>query len=398
MQNMFIFMWGCNPPITTAEQKIIDSALPSQEDTSTPSPTAEPSDNEPSIENQPENIDDDGDGYTENQGDCDDTDSQSHPNAEDIAGDGIDQDCDGSDFNQIIRFVALGDAGEGNDSQHAVGDAMKSICDSKADDIDGCFFAIYLGDNFYESGVDGVDDPQFQSKFEEPYEDIDFPFYISLGNHDYGGDCGITDCGGIGNEFERSEAQIAYSDISDKWILPDVYYTFVQEHVQFFALDTTALMWDGWWWDDIPQGQEAWLQMETYNSDATWKIGFGHHPYISNGRHGNAGSYEGLSWGFDAVNGGYVKEFMDDYVCGEIDVYFSGHDHNRQWLEPTCGTDFIVSGAGAKTTDLENRGNATFFEDDQKEGFMWIEIQNNCFYGEFYDFEGNLDFSHQICK
>ena len=63
-----------------------------------------------------------------------------------------------------------------------------------------------------------------------------------------------------------------------------------------------------------------------------------------------------------------------------------------------CCTDFIVSGAGAKTTDLENRGNATFFEDDQKEGFMWIEIQNNCFYGEFYDFEGNLDFSHQICK
>ena len=56
-----------------------------------------------------------------------------------FAGDGTDQDCDGSDFNQIIRFVALGDAGEGNDSQHAVGDAMKSICDSKADDIDGCF-------------------------------------------------------------------------------------------------------------------------------------------------------------------------------------------------------------------------------------------------------------------
>ena len=48
---------------------------------------------------------------------------------------------------------------------------------------------------------------------------------------------------------------------------------------------------------------------------------------------------------------------MDDYVCGDIDVYFSGHDHNRQWLEPTCGTDFIVSGAGAKTTDLENARN-----------------------------------------
>ena len=148
----------------------------------------------------------------------------------------------------------------------------------------------------------------------------------------------------------------------------------------------------------ILSGNQAWLQMETYNSDSVWKIGFGHHPYISNGRHGNAGSYEGMDWGFDAWNGGYVKDFMDDYVCGKIDVYFSGHDHNRQWLEPTCGTDFIVSGAGAKPTDLENRGNPTFFEDEQEEGFIWIEIQDNCLYGEFYDFEGNLDFSHQICK
>jgi hypothetical protein len=43
-------------------------------------------------------IDNDQDGYTENQGDCNDADSSLYPGAVDICGDGIDQDCDGSDL------------------------------------------------------------------------------------------------------------------------------------------------------------------------------------------------------------------------------------------------------------------------------------------------------------
>gem|GEM_PF-1515453 len=46
----------------------------------------------------PEDMDDDGDGHTENQGDCDDGNASVHPGAEEICEDGIDQDCSGGDL------------------------------------------------------------------------------------------------------------------------------------------------------------------------------------------------------------------------------------------------------------------------------------------------------------
>ena len=159
---MYLWLFACEPnqPI----EKISDSAVVDiiQEPSS---PTQEPSSptQEPSID--PNDIDDDGDGYSEIQNDCDDSDPTIYPEATETAGDGIDQDCDGEDLPFTVRFVALGDAGEGNENQFAVADAIKTICDEKSDDLPGCSFAVYLGDNFYDAGVDSVNDSQFQSKF-----------------------------------------------------------------------------------------------------------------------------------------------------------------------------------------------------------------------------------------
>lgn len=43
-------------------------------------------------------VDDDGDGFSENDGDCNDQDDTIYPGASEICGDGIDQDCSGADL------------------------------------------------------------------------------------------------------------------------------------------------------------------------------------------------------------------------------------------------------------------------------------------------------------
>src|SRR5688572_24159997 len=52
-----------------------------------------------------------------------------------------------------VRFVVMGDTGEGNDGQHRVADAIAAKCAA-----DGCDFVVLLGDNIYDEGVDNVAD------------------------------------------------------------------------------------------------------------------------------------------------------------------------------------------------------------------------------------------------
>ncbi len=283
-----------------------------------------------------------------------------------------------------VRFIALGDAGEGNADQYKVADAIEAVCD----DI-GCDFAVYLGDNFYDGGVYSVDDQQFVDKFELPYGNLDFPFYVVLGNHDFGE---------IPVEFWRTDYQIEYTARSSKWTMPAHHYAFEAGNAAFFALDTNQLM----------LGTDGGLQKRFVRSKAvayaskTWRFAFGHHPWRSNGEHGNAGNYEG-AW-YDPtglVKGTAIKKFFDDDLCGRVDFYLSGHDHNRQWLEPTarCGANMLVSGAGAKTSGFVGRdNNPTVFESYDQEGFIWFELDGTTANIRFYNSDGVLEYEGVVTK
>jgi tartrate-resistant acid phosphatase type 5 len=270
---------------------------------------------------------------------------------------------------RTVRFVALGDGGEGNPTQFAVADAVKTVCESRT-----CEFALYLGDNFYDSGVTTVADGQFQTKFEEPYANLDFPFYVVLGNHDYG-------MGGIGQVWAQADPQVEYTDHSEKWTMPDTHYNFEVAGVSFTGLDTNVIFWDH------NQDQGPFLDAIT-DKPAAWHIAFGHHPYVSNGEHGNAGAYEGIGPDGDLLaipRGDYVKAYFDEHVCRKVDLYLSGHDHDLEWPDATCGTEFIVSGAAAKTRALEDRGTPSRFGYAESGGFAWIELRKDGFTAAFYD-------------
>ena len=175
-------------------------------------------------------------------------------------------------------------------------------------------------------------------KFEEPYAEVPFPFYVSLGNHDYGAPPILQSFGGgIGIDPTRGQAQIDYARAHDNFILPDSFYRFVEGPVEFVSLNTTTLFWRDLSWIEeavgfaaVNERQRETLPRWASESVSPWRIAFGHHPYLSNGQHGNAGTYDGVFIPGLVGSGTGLKEFFENHVIGEFDVYICGHDHNLQ--------------------------------------------------------------------
>jgi tartrate-resistant acid phosphatase type 5 len=171
-------------------------------------------------------------------------------------------------------------------------------------------FAITLGDNFYNKGMRGVDDPRWKTWWDQLYDPLGIQFYATLGNHDYG--------------FPQSpEAEVLYSKKSPSWRMPATRYTYTAGWVQFFATDSQKMTPD----------QLEWLQKELASSTARWKVVYGHHTIYSHGYHGNTPEL--------------IRELLP-LIKDRVDIYLSGHDHDMQHLRPEGNLHFFVSGSGGK--------------------------------------------------
>ncbi len=301
---------------------------------------------------------------------------------------------------KVVRFIAVGDTGTGKEGQYQVADAIEKVCAAQ-----GCDFALGLGDNIYESGVDSVDDVQWLDKFEKPYQDLNFPFYMTLGNHDNSYFAG----GGLDNTKGELQVDYHYKEdrVSEKWNMPARYYHFSaplsdsEPLVDFFSLDSNPLaslsdIKKDYWQLPYKKQQAQWFDETIKSTLGKWKIAFAHHPYISNGSHGNAGLYD-----YVAGLGGVYKDFLEQEVCNRVDVIIAGHDHDMQWLRPVlpCGKTFhMVSGAGAKSRSFSNPDrNQSYWQADETLGFFYVEIEGDEFRGTAYQLNaaGEYFIAHQ---
>ncbi|QDG50323.1 hypothetical protein FIV42_06120 [Persicimonas caeni] len=308
---------------------------------------------------------------------------------------------------QVTRFIVMGDTGEGNPEQLRVAQGAQARCDRAG----GCDGFLMLGDNIYDTGPESATDPQFTTKVDEPYRGLKLgpppadgepdnrermPIYVSLGNHDLGG---------AGLNRDLIQHYIDYAAQNDWFYFPSAWWEKKVGNVHLMALETNSLAYLGTKYDDHGQMVEGVLS----STDARWTIAFGHHPYRSDGQHGNAGSYEGIP-GDLTINGGEFRKWIDEFVCNRVDFYLSGHDHNRQWFNsvpdiPTwpfweddtrpCNSWFAVSGAGAKLRGMKDRDNDLAFGEATL-GFLFMEFHENKVVAEYCDADGNTEWTRTL--
>lgn len=254
---------------------------------------------------------------------------------------------------EVLRFIAVGDTGANPEDQKQVAQAMKKVCDEN-----GCDLLVGLGDNAYPSGMQSLQDPLFQTYFDNVYGDFKQPFAMILGNHDV-----------KGNVY----AQVNHSLQSPNWKMPNFEYNFQAGPVRFFAINTNCPL--------VP-----WMRLndklnQDSNNPKPWTVVLGHHPIYSGGTHGD------ISWG---------KRFIwNQLLKDKVDFYLSGHNHLLDHLRKKgARTDYVVSGSGGKhyrSPEEQKRLRASSAESlfaHYDTGFVWFEFSKKEVSVRYYDANG----------
>jgi tartrate-resistant acid phosphatase type 5 len=291
--------------------------------------------------------------------------------------------------NAVVKLIAIGDTGEGNENQNLVADQMDKKCAA----VGGCTAVVMLGDNFYSQGVKTTDDTQWVTKFEQIYDRPNLnglKFYATLGNHDYG----LTSSG-------SKEAQINYTKLpvgtgpgtrpSDKWVMYDAYYDQRLPDptgpVHLFSIDT----------QDTSDTQRNVMSGKVKQSSATWKIVFAHHPRYTSGEH---------YWDNQALGLLGMFRLQETIFCAGADMFLTGHDHNLEFIDKGAHSAcpnvyFVISGAGAKTREkfqLTPTHKLSRYYNEKIPGLAYLEFSGRTLQFEFIDKNGTLLWSKTITK
>jgi acid phosphatase len=235
-------------------------------------------------------------------------------------------------------------------------------------------FVLSVGDNFYENGVQGIDDPQWRTSFEDIYAapSLQIPWFVALGNHDYKG---------------KPQAQVDYAAKSKRWKMPRRYYqvsgaTVGVPDLDLFIIDSSPLVHKYRDKVEAPiagnvaaqdvDAQLTWLDNSLAASSASLKLVIGHHTLRSGGSgHGETPEM--------------VERVLPLLKRHRVTAYINGHDHDLQHIRAD-GLDYLCCGAGSEVRPVKAVGGTKFCV--ARSGFALLQVRAGRLDVQFHDYTG----------
>jgi 3',5'-cyclic AMP phosphodiesterase CpdA len=251
-----------------------------------------------------------------------------------------------------VAFAVLGDGGSGGRNAMDVARQMVAAYQENPYGV-----VVHVGDlSYYGSIAD-----RFEEVFEEPYGpllDAGVEFEIAIGNH----------------ELEEAISPEADKEIAETLRIAGEqgsFYKATHGPVDFFILDSSTPLITG----NASEEQLAWLNEELAASTATWKVAALHHPpYASGPKRGS-----NLP----------VREAVEPlFVKYGVDLVLTGHDHFYERSQPQQGIVYVVTGGGAKISDI---GSSDFTAVSAKTlQFMLVEVDGATMHVRSIDEQGGI--------
>lgn len=281
----------------------------------------------------------------------------------------------GGDDKTQFSFLAFGDSGSGSQEQRDLAARMEKFHPD---------FVLHTGD-MVESGLDSDADAQYF----KPYAALlaRTPFFLALGNHDYGAD--LRSQGGRGF-IKANYAPFHSVPLTG---LPPHYYFFDEGNARFFVLDTNAF--DGARFaPTLEPGskQYKWLEHYLAKTEKAWKFVVVHEPLYSTGAHG----------ALEAE----LKALEPLLLRYKVDVVFQGHDHDYERTVPVKegepdeaeGIVYVTLAGGGSTLYIQRRNEPWSEKFLPTYHFAFIEVKDKDFSMTVYNKDGEVIDSLEIQK